>query len=62
MGSAAKLTGKAGTPVVAIPCGVTSNGIPFGITVISKFGSDARLLAIAEKIESVVGARKLPLV
>ena len=62
MGCAAKLTGKAGVPVVAIPCGVTSNGIPFGITVISKFGSDARLLAIAEKIESVVGAKKLPLV
>jgi amidase len=61
MGAAAKLTGKSGAPVVAIPCGVTSGGIPFGITVISKFGDDARLLAIAEQIESVVGKRHIPL-
>jgi amidase len=61
MGAAAKLTGKSGAPVVAIPCGVTSGGIPFGITVISKFGDDARLLAIAEQIESVIGERRIPL-
>lgn len=58
MGAAAKLTGKSGAPVVAIPCGVTSTGIPFGITVISEFGSDARLLAITEQIEAVIGDRR----
>ena len=58
MGAAAKLTGKSGAPVIAIPCGVSSTGIPFGITVISKCGSDARLLAIAEQIEAIVGERR----
>jgi amidase len=60
MGAAAKLTGKSGAPVVAIPCGLGPNLIPFGVTILSKRGSDARLLAIAQQIELVVGERKLP--
>jgi len=60
MGAAAKCTGKAGAPVVAIPCGLDKNGVPFGITVFAGLGSDARLLAIAGAIERAVGDRRLP--
>ena len=60
MGAAAKTTGKAGAPVVAIPCGLDKNGVPFGITVFAKVGSDARVLAVAGAIERAVGERRLP--
>jgi amidase len=60
MGAAARTTGKAGSPVVAIPCGLDKNGVPFGITVFAKVGSDARLLAVAGAIERAVGERRLP--
>ena len=60
MGAAAKTTGKAGSPVVAIPCGLDKNGVPFGITVFAKVGSDARLLAVSGAIERAVGERRLP--
>ena len=60
MSAAAKTTGKAGAPVVAIPCGLDKNGVPFGITVFAKVGSDARLLAVAGAIERAVGERRLP--
>ena len=60
MGAAAKTTGKAGAPVVAIPCGLDKAGVPFGITVFAGIGSDARLLAVAGAIERAVGDRRLP--
>ncbi len=60
MGAAAKITGKAGAPVVAIPCGVDKAGVPFGITVFAGLGSDARLLAVAGGIEIAVGERRVP--
>jgi amidase len=62
MGAAAKLTGKSGAPVVAIPCGLGPNLPPFGVTIVSKLNSDARLLAIAQQIERVVGERKVPVI
>lgn len=60
MDAAAKCTGKAGGPVVAIPCGVDEAGLPFGITLVAPWGADARLLAAAAVVESVVGMRILP--
>lgn len=60
MGAAAKCTGKAGAPVVAIPAGMDAAGVPFGISAFASAGDDARLLAIAAAIESVVGARQTP--
>jgi amidase len=60
MGAAAKLTGKSGAPVVAIPCGLGPDLTPFGVTILSKRGSDAQLLAIAQQIELVIGERKIP--
>lgn len=60
MGAAAKYTGKAGAPVVSIPVGIDSIGVPFGITVFSAVGSDASLLAIAAEIECLIGKRLIP--
>lgn len=60
MGAAAKCTGKAGAPVVSIPAGLDSTGTPFGVSVFSSAGDDARLLAIAVAIAAVIGARHVP--
>jgi len=60
MGAAAKCTGKAGAPVVAIPCGRDSGGAPFGVTLFSPWASDWRLVANAEAIERIVGERCFP--
>ena len=62
MGAAAKLTGKAGAPVIAIPCGMGPDLTPFGVTIIAKVDDDARLLAIGRQIELVVGERKVPVI
>ncbi len=62
MGAAAKLTGKSGAPVIAIPCGMGPDLTPFGVTIIAKSGDDARLLAIGHQIELVVGERKIPVI
>jgi amidase len=60
MGAAAKCTGKAGYPVLAIPAGKDSAGMPFGITLISGFAQDERLLKIGRTIAHIVGQRLLP--
>lgn len=62
MGAAAKLTGKSGAPVIAIPCGMGPDLTPFGVTIIAKVGDDAGLLAIGRQIELVVGERKVPVI
>ncbi len=52
MGACAKATGKAGAPVVAVPCGMDETGnTPFGVTVFSAGGTDASLLAVAAAVE-----------
>jgi amidase len=63
MTAAAKCTGKAGAPVVAIPAGADATGAPFGITVFSAPGEDRALLRAAAAIERVIAKRiepKLP--
>jgi amidase len=60
MGAAAKCTGKAGAPVLAIPAGKQADGTPFGITVFCKPGGDARLLAIGAAVERALDGRHLP--
>jgi amidase len=60
MGAAAKCTGKAGAPVVAIPAGLDARGAPFGISAFAATGDDRRLLSIAVTIEQVIGARQVP--
>jgi amidase len=60
MASAAKCSGKAGTPVAAIPIGRNGDGVPVGITLHARRGEDAKLLAIAQAIEQTVGERVTP--
>jgi amidase len=60
MGAAAKCTGKAGSPVVALPAGLDATGAPFGVTVYARKGDDRRLLAVAAAIERTIGDRREP--
>jgi len=60
MGAAAKCTGKAGAPTLAIPAGIGADGTPFGVTLYNSFGDDAVLIAAARLVEQVVGDRRLP--
>jgi amidase len=60
MGAAAKCTGKAGAPVLAIPAGKQSSGTPFGITLFCRPGDDALLLAIGAAAERALDGRELP--
>jgi amidase len=60
MAAAAKWTGKAGAPVLAIPTGIAASGQPFGVTLIGRCGDDRRLLAIGSTIAAIIGERVLP--
>jgi amidase len=60
MGSAAKCTGKAGAPAIAIPAGLDSSGTPFGVVLFTSVGNDRRLIAIAAAVERVIGDRCMP--
>ena len=60
MGAAAKYTGKAGAPAIALPAGLQPDGTPFGVTLYAAPGSDARLLAIAAGAEAALGPRRAP--
>jgi amidase len=60
MGAAAKCTGKAGAPVVALPAGLDASGTPFGVVLFAAPGDDRRLLRIAAAVECAVGERRLP--
>lgn len=60
MSAAAKCTGKAGAPVVAIPVGQDTDGMPFGITVFAAPGDDEGVLQAAMAIEKVIAQRVEP--
>lgn len=60
MSAAAKCTGKAGAPVIAIPAGADAGGRPFGVTVFAAPGQDALVLQAGALVESVAGARVTP--
>lgn len=57
MAAAAKCTGKAGAPVLAIPVGKGPDGAPFGITLYAPRGKDAQLLQVGLTVFSIVGER-----
>jgi amidase len=59
MTAAAKCTGKAGAPVIALPAGRDKSGAPFGVTLYAEPGADARLLRIAAAVEQAAGQRML---
>ncbi len=60
MGTAAKCSGKAGSPVLAIPVGLDPAGLPFGVTLLAAPGQDALLLAVGAAVGSVIGDRRVP--
>ncbi len=60
MSAAAKCTGKAGGPVVAIPVGPDAKGAPFGVTLFASAGSDAALLEIGAAVAAIIGRRLSP--
>ena len=60
MGAAAKCTGKAGAPTLAIPIGLSPDGTPFGITVYARWGDDQAVLDAGALIEAHIGDRRLP--
>jgi amidase len=60
MGAAAKCTGKSGYPVLAIPTGKDSSGMPFGITLTSGFAQDEHLLEVGAALNRIVGQRLIP--
>lgn len=60
MSAAAKCTGKAGAPVIAIPVGLDADGLPFGITLFSAPGADRALLRAGAAVERLVGQRIEP--
>jgi len=60
MSAAAKCTGKAGAPVLAIPVGSGANGAPFGVTLFTSIGCDADLLAIGAAVAAIIGQRITP--
>ncbi len=62
MGAAAKYTGKAGAPVLAIPSGLSARGEPFGVTVFASLGSDEKVLNVGATIASIISQRVLPAV
>ncbi|EAU41413.1 malonamidase E2 [Fulvimarina pelagi HTCC2506] len=47
----AKLWTLTGNPVVNVPGLATENGLPLGISIVARFGRDARVLAIAAGLE-----------
>ena len=60
MSAAAKCTGKAGAPVLALPAGLDADGLPFGVTVYAMPGEDATVLQAARVIDSIIGKRVNP--
>ena len=50
-------------PVVALPCALSSEGLPVGIQLVGRPGSEGTLLAVASALERSVGiAEQLPIV
>jgi len=60
MSAAAKCTGKAGAPVLAIPVGHDSKGAPFGVTLFASVRTDAVLLEIGAAVAAIIGRRIAP--
>ena len=55
MGSAATCAVSAtGCPVLALPCGFTSDGLPVGVQVIGPPRSESRLFAIGAFLEQLL--------
>ena len=45
----------AGIPGITLPAGLADDGLPVGLGLDGPVGSDARLLAVAQRIEEILG-------
>ncbi|WP_046869481.1 amidase [Microvirga massiliensis] len=46
------LVSLVGFPVLSLPCGLTTDGLPFGVQLVARPYDEARLLAVAERLET----------
>jgi Asp-tRNA(Asn)/Glu-tRNA(Gln) amidotransferase A subunit family amidase len=58
--AALMLSQVSGCPMIVIPAGTDSSGVPFGLQLIGPRWHDERLLAIAEAITSATGGFRPP--
>lgn len=49
-----------GHPAVSVPTGLSADGLPAGLQLVGSYGSDERLLAIAEAVGQVIPAPDFP--
>ena len=54
------LSQVSGCPMVVIPVGIDTNGVPFGIQVLGRRRCDEQLLDIAEEITTITGGFRPP--
>ena len=59
-GWAAELAACAGWPALTLPVGQSRGGIPVGFEFLGRAHSEASLLSLAEKLESLVGGSPIP--
>lgn len=50
----------AGTPVAALPCGLSDEGLPAGVQLVGRYHEDFRLLSIAEWCEKIIDFNEKP--
>ena len=43
-------------PAMSVPCGFTADGLPVGLQLVGRYGDEAGLLAIAERVVAAIGA------
>jgi amidase len=46
-------------PVLALPAGFTTSGLPYGMQLAGPLGSDCRLLALGDRLEAILGAHRV---
>ncbi len=54
------LANIAGLPALSLPAGVDSDGLPVGVQIIGRAGSESTLLALAARLDTALGAYRFP--
>ncbi|KAK9424335.1 putative Amidase domain-containing protein [Seiridium unicorne] len=59
-GVAVQIAAQAGYPMITIPVGVDTNGVPFGLAVVHRAFREDKLIRFGSAIEDLVGGRARP--